>query len=92
MKDTEEKAAVMEIEAQSALQAKKATNTALILEGRSEQKNIAAFEAQRKHEFEMRKAQVFNDLASKSSKIVMSGKSAGEMMKNIFDVKDPRSA
>ena len=36
MKDTEEKAAVMEIEAQSALQAKKATNTALILEGRSE--------------------------------------------------------
>jgi hypothetical protein len=34
-------------------------------EGRSELKNVDAFEAQRKHNYEMRKAKVFEEMAGK---------------------------
>lgn len=49
MKDTDEKANVTIIESESRLLATQSTYAALLEEGRSEAKNLEAFEAQRKH-------------------------------------------
>lgn len=75
----------MGIEAESNLQAKKAKSAALLEEGRSEQKNLDGFEAQRRHEFEMEKARVYDTLASNSRNIVMSGDSGESLINSIFD-------
>ena len=49
----------MGIEAEARLQATRSQYGALLEEGRSEAKNLEAFEAQRRHDYEMNKAKVF---------------------------------
>lgn len=64
----------MGIEAQTALTEAKATYGALIAECEAEEKNLDAINTQRQHEYEMKKAQAYNELASgHNTKIVMSG-------------------
>ncbi len=46
----------MGIEAEAKYEATKAKYEALIEEGKSEQKNLEGFEAQRRHDYEMAKA------------------------------------
>lgn len=53
----------MGIEAEARLQATRSKYAALIEEGKSEAKNLEAFEAQRKHQYEIQKAKVFNEFA-----------------------------
>lgn len=46
----------MEIEAKSRYEAASSKQSAMLEEGRSEMKNVEAFEAQRRHNYEMRRA------------------------------------
>lgn len=77
MKDTDEKVNVMTIEAESRLQATKAKYAALLEEGRAELKNLEAFEAYRKHNYELAKAKTYEEMSKRNKNIVMSGE-AGE--------------
>ena len=51
------------IEAEARLQATRSKYAALLEEGKSELKNLEAFEAQRRHNYEISKAKVFQELA-----------------------------
>jgi hypothetical protein len=75
--DTKQKAEVQQILAESKLQATKAQYAALAEEGRSEAQNLEAFDAQRRHEYELKKAEVYQALARSQKNIVVSGE-AGE--------------
>lgn len=63
VKNTNQKAEVMGIEAEARLQATRSKYAALLEEGKSELKNLEAFEAQRRHNYEISKAKVFQELA-----------------------------
>ena len=54
----------MGIEAQTALTEAKATYGALIAECEAEEKNLDAINTKRQHEYEMKKDQAYNELAS----------------------------
>lgn len=56
MKKTEQKANVLSIEAKSRFEAASSKQSAMLEEGKSEMKNIEAFEAQRRHNYEMKRA------------------------------------
>lgn len=79
MKNTDQVTEVMIIQAKNNLAAQQSKNAALIEEGKSEYKNLEAFNEQRRHQYELKKAAVYQDLALKKKNIVMSGK-AGEAM------------
>ncbi len=57
----------------------------MLEEGRSEIKNVDAFEAQRRHNYEMRRAQVYEEMASKQKNIVMSGKAGESLLSTLLD-------
>lgn len=75
----------MAIEAKSRYDAAQSKNAALLEEGRSESKNVDAFEAQRRHNYEMRKAQVYDEMASKQKNIVLSGKAGESLLATLLD-------
>ncbi len=53
----------MAIEAKSQFDAAQSKFAAMLEEGRSELKNVDAFEAERRHNYEMRRAKVFEGMA-----------------------------
>ena len=60
---------------------------ALVAECAAEAANVAAFDAQRQHDFELKKATAFNDLGGgKNTKIVMSGSSGEALINKIFSM------
>lgn len=76
----------MVIEANSKFEATKSKCIAMLEEGRSEMKNLEGFDAQRKHEFEMNKAKVFEQLATNNKNIVISGDSGESIINTLFEV------
>ena len=85
LKEATQQAEVMGIEAESKLLATKAQYAALSEEGRSEAKNLEAFEAQRRHAYEMNRAKVFEELALNQKNIVMSGKTGDAILHQLLD-------
>ena len=79
------------IQAESNLQATRAQYGALMEEGKSESQNLDAFEAQRRHEYEMRKASVFQELASSTGTIVVSGDTGERLLQQLVDVSASQS-
>ena len=84
--DTKQKADVQQIEAEAKLQAIKAQYAALAEEGRSEAQNLDAFDAQRRHLYELKRAQVFEQLASRQKNIVVSGEAGESLLQQLIDV------
>ena len=80
MKDTDQKCNVMQIEATAQYEAAQSKFSAMIEEGRSEMKNVDAFEAERRHNYEMRRAQVFEGLMKNQSNLIISGKSGDAIL------------
>lgn len=78
----------MKIEAESRYEAAQGKYAALLEEGRAEAKNIEAFEAQRRHNYEIKRAEVFQKLASSSKGMVISGKSGEALIASLVDVGD----
>ncbi len=76
----------MGIEAEAKLQATRSKYAALIEEGRSEAKNLEAFNAKRRHDYEMNKAKVYQDFASRQNNIVLSGKQGDALITQILDL------
>lgn len=70
----------MEIEAVARLQATRAKYAALVEEGKSELKNLEAFEAQRRHNYEMNKARAYGEFVQNQDNIVISGKSGDALI------------
>lgn len=68
-----QQADVKTIEAESRLQATRALYGALAEEGKAEAANLDAFDAQRRHDYEMKRAQVFEELARSGKGLVVSG-------------------
>lgn len=89
-KRTEEFATVSVIEAQSNLQATKARCHALAEEGRSELKNLDGFDAQRHHEFELKKAEVYEELARNNRNLVVSGDSGESIINSLFELDEKK--
>ena len=84
---TDQQVAVMGIDANTQNQKTKAKYEALVMECQSEQVNLAAIDAQRQHDYEMKKAEAYEQLSSgKSTKIVMSGSSGESLISKIFDL------
>ena len=71
--DTKQQAEVQQIQAESKLQATRAQYGALKEEAASESKNLEAFDAQRAHQLEIRKADVYCKMAKVQKNIVVSG-------------------
>jgi regulator of protease activity HflC (stomatin/prohibitin superfamily) len=63
MKATDQTCDVMAIEANSKLISTQSKYAALMEEGKAEAKNLEAFDAQRRYEFELNKAKAFQGLA-----------------------------
>lgn len=84
--ETKQKAEVKQIEAQSKLQATSAQYAALAEEGRAEANNLEAFAAQRRHEFEMQRGRVFEQLAGKSKNMVVSGATGDALLQQLINV------
>ena len=77
----------MGIEASTENQKTKAKYDALIQECEAEKANLVAIDAQRQHEYEMKKAAAYEQLSSgKATKIVMSGTSGESLINKIFDL------
>lgn len=77
---------VMGIETTAELENVKAKYITLEAECSAESENLGAIDAQRQHEYEMRKADAYKELASNSStQIVMSGTSGQNMIDKIFN-------
>ena len=84
---TEQQVAVMGIEASTENQKTKARYDALVQECEAEKANLVAIDAQRQHEYEMKKAAAYEELSSgRSTKIVMSGSSGESLISKIFDL------
>jgi len=74
------------------LQAIQSTYAALEQEAKSEAKNLDAFEAQRNHDFEIKKAETFSKVAKGQKNIVMSGKSGETILSQIMDLSTGKEA
>ena len=85
MKNVDQQAQVMFIEAKSRYDAAQARRDAQLEEGQAEMKNLEAFDAQRKFEYELRKTQVYEQLAQFQGNIVISGKTGENMLQSILD-------
>lgn len=70
----------MEIEAKSRYEAAQSRFSAMIEEGRAESKNIDAFDAERRHNYEMKRAQVYEKIAKKQKNIVINGKAGDGLL------------
>ncbi len=77
---------VKTIEADSRLQATRALYGALAEEGKAEAANLDAFDAQRRHEYEIRRAQVFEELARSGKNIVVSGETGESLLSQLISV------
>lgn len=55
----------MAIDAKAQYEAAQAKMYARLEEGKSELKNVEAFDAQRRHDYELNRAKIFEDLARK---------------------------
>ena len=84
--ETQQMADVQIIQADSKLQATKAQYAALTEEGRAESANLDAFDAQRRHEYEMNKAKVYDDLARSQKHMVISGTSGDQLLSSIINL------
>lgn len=51
-----------------------------------------AFDAQRRHQYELKRAQVFDQLASRQKNIVMSGEAGEALLQQLIDVTAEGSA
>ncbi len=78
----------MGIEAEARVQGTRSKYAALIEEGKSELKNLEAFEAQRKHNYEINKAKVYMEMAQQQNNIVFSGKSGDALISQALDLGD----
>ena len=76
----------MSIQAEAQLQSTKAIYAALAEEGKSELKNLEAFEASRRHQYEIRRAKVYEQLAVNQKNIVISGKSGDALINQIVSL------
>ena len=81
-----QQAEVNQIEAESKLQATAAKYAGLAQEARSEQANLEAFDASRRHEFELKKAQVYNQLAANQKNIVVSGETGDQILNQLISM------
>lgn len=86
--EAQQQAQVQQIEADSKLQATKAKYGALAEEAKSEAQNLDAFDAQRRHQFEMKKATVFTSVASKQKNMVVSGKAGESFLNSVININD----
>lgn len=84
--ETQQQADVQIITADSRLQATKAQYAALTEEGRAEQANLEAFDAQRRHDYEIAKAKVFEEFARNQKRIVVSGHSGDALLSQIINL------
>lgn len=75
---------VKTIEADSKLQATKALYAALAEEGKAEAANLDAFDAQRRHNYEIRRAMVFEELARSGKNIVVSGETGSNLLSQLI--------
>lgn len=76
----------MAIESTAELENVKAKYATLQAECSAESENLNAIDAQRQHDYEMRKAEAYKKLASNSeTQIVMSGSSGQNMIDKIFN-------
>ena len=75
---------VKTIEAESKLQATRAMYAALAEEGKAEAANLEAFDAQRRHNYEIRRAQVFEELARSGKNIVVSGETGDNLLSQLI--------
>lgn len=76
---------MQQIQADSKLQATKAQYAALAEEGRSEAQNLEAFDAQRRHEYELKKAEVYQTLARSQKNMVVSGEAGESLLAQLID-------
>jgi len=77
----------MGIEAITALEQNRAKYIALIAECDAEKPNLAAMDAQRQHNYEMKKAAAFEALGGgRNTNIVMSGSSGESLINKIFNM------
>ena len=86
IRSNEQKAQVMSIEAEARLQATRSKYAALVEEGKSELKNIEAFEAQRRHNYELNKAKAYGEFVQMQDNIVISGKSGDALINQALDL------
>jgi len=75
----------MGINAKTDYEKLKAKYNALVLECEAEKTNLEAINAQREHEYQMKKASAYKDL-SKGTQIVFSGSSGENLINKIFDL------
>ena len=92
MKKVDQQAQVMYIDAQSEFDAAKSKQVATLEEGKAESKNLDAFEAQRRHQYELHRARVFETLALSQKNIVFSGKSGEAMLQALLDNGEKKQA
>ena len=59
---------------------------ALTEEGRSELQNLEAFDAQRRHDYEMKRATVFEELARSQRNIVVSGETGDQLLSQLLSL------
>lgn len=77
----------MGINAQTDFEKSQSKYAALTAECDAESANIAAFDAQRQHEYELKKAGAFSALGGgNNAKIVMSGSSGEALINKIFSL------
>lgn len=84
--EAKQRADVEMIQAESKLQATRALYAALAEEGRAEGANLEAFDAQRRHEYEMKKAVVFEELAKSQRNIVVSGETGENIISQLISM------
>lgn len=82
--ETKQKAEVKAIEAESKLQATRAQYAALAEEGKAEANSLDAFAAQRRHEYEMKRGRVYEQLAASQSNMVISGVTGDAILKELI--------
>lgn len=78
----------MGIEADAKYEATKAKFAALIEEGKSEMKNLEGFEAQRRHDYEIAKAQAYNALSNNNKHMYLSGETGESLINSLFDFEE----
>lgn len=84
---TDQEVAVMGINASTDNQKVKAKYEALVQECEAEKANLVAIDAQRQHEYEMKKAEAYQELGQgRATKIVMSGSSGDQLINKIFEL------
>mmetsp|Transcript_584 Transcript_584/g.1121 ORF Transcript_584/g.1121 Transcript_584/m.1121 type:complete len:90 (+) Transcript_584:1015-1284(+) len=85
--NTEQQVAVMGIDAQTDFDKNKAKYDALVQECQAERSNLAAINADRQHNYEMKKAEAYQALGQgKNTKIIMSGSSGESLISKIFEM------